>query len=154
MSSLLEAVESKDTLSIRKYLKSYITVDPADGNGTIKKALQEIASKSLNVWEEHDGGELKQSRQDWNENYFVDLQVDLRMNFSKERYMHMLEVGKVVFPAPVSQPKPAPSQTTGHWTKTITTGTGKTEKKNRTLIWAGIAVVVLGVIVIKLIKNG
>lgn len=157
MNNLFQAVENENIADIKNYLKAYITGDPADADNSIKTALKKIEMKSLNVWEQHDGTTFNMSRNNWTQDYFVDLQVDLRMNFSKERYMHMLEVGKVAFPTPVEQPKSKTQTTKANNSSYNQTANGTESKKDQTLLYmgiAGVAVVVLAVVLVKLIKNG
>lgn len=155
MNKLFQAIELEDISEIEIYLKAFITGNPSDSDNTIKQALKQIESKNLNVWEKHDGATFQNNRKDWTEDYFVDLQVDLRMNFSKERFMHMLEVGKEAFPASVEQPKVTIKQNE-ITSKTTSTTNNTNRKKDRTLLYmgiAGVAVVVLAVVLVKLIKN-
>lgn len=157
MNKLFQAIEAKDAEEIEIYLKAFITSNPADTNNTIKQALQKIESMNISLWEKHDGAEFKTNRQEWIEDYFVDLQVDLRMNFSKERYMHMLEVGKIAFPTKLGQSKTTTQSMKNKNPNNNTLKDGTEPKKGQTLLYmgvAGVAVVVLAVVLVKIIKNG
>ena len=92
-----EALGTKDVKRIRNLLKAYITADPSDTNDTIKLALLDIRDSGITVFEQPDDVMIQNDRSRWTEEYFVDLQVRLRNNFSEERYMHMLEVGEHVY---------------------------------------------------------
>lgn len=98
MSRFEEAVMTNDTKMIRNLLKAYITGNPADTEKTIENALETLNKSDMTVFDPADGKELVMDKSCWTEEYFVDLQVDLRNNFSEERYKHMLEVGGHVYP--------------------------------------------------------
>ncbi|WP_214828346.1 hypothetical protein [Exiguobacterium sp. s26] len=98
MSRFEEAVMTNDRKMIRNLLKAYITGNPADTDKTIKDALKTLDESNITVFDQADDKELVMDRACWTEEYFVDLQVDLRNNFSEERYKHMLEVGAHVYP--------------------------------------------------------
>lgn len=158
MNKLLQAVEIGDISEIEIYLKAFITGDPADSDNSIKMALKQVEMKNLNIWEQHDGASFNTNRATWTQDYFVDLQVDLRMNFSKERFMHMLEVGKLAFPMPVEQPKVAQPNvvTKSNTYPNNSAQNGTSGKKDQTLLYmgiAGVAVVVIAVVLVKLLKN-
>lgn len=158
MNNLLQAVTNGNMSEIKNYLKAYITGDPADTDNSIKSALKQIEMKNLNIWEQHDGATFNTSRSAWTQDYFVDLQVDLRMNFSKERFMHMLEVGKLAFPMPVEQPKVVQPKvvTKSNTYPNNSPQNGTSGKKDQTLLYmgiAGVAVVVIAVVLVKLLKN-
>lgn len=98
MNKMDEALATKDVKRIRNLLKAYITADPADSNNTIKLTLLDIRERGITVFEKSDDVMIQNDRSLWTEEYFVDLQVRLRNNFSEERYKHMLEVGAYVYP--------------------------------------------------------
>jgi hypothetical protein len=153
MSKLTDAINNENISDIRNSLKANLTADPADMNNFIKSALRQVEQKNLPIWQEHDGATFNTNRSAWTEDYFVDLQVDLRMNFSKERFLHMLEVGKVAFPAPVVQPS-AQVKSTSNGSRPQSTSQGSNGgKKNISLLLVGLAVVILIAIIVKLMKN-
>lgn len=164
MNKLIKAIEIGNILDTKNYLKAYITGDPTDSDNSIKAALKQIETENLSVWDKHDGAVFNMNKDAWTQDYFVDLQVDLRMNFSKERFLHMLEVGKVAFPMSieqpiqVAQPKVTVSKPSNQTISSQTTNSnGTSVKKNQPLLYGGIAavaVVVLVVVLIKLMKNG
>ena len=98
MNKMDEALATKDVKRIRNLLKAYITADPADSSNTIKLTLLDIRESGITVFEKSDDVMMQNDRSRWTEEYFVDLQVRLRNNFSEERYKHMLEVGAHVYP--------------------------------------------------------
>lgn len=152
----MQAITNQNEMEIKNCLKAYITADPSDLDNSIKKALKQIEIKKINVWEQHNGDSLNTNQVTWTQDYFVDLQVDLRMNFSKERFAHMLEVGKVAFPAPVEQINLSKKTISSESSKMNTSQKGTSGKKDQTLLYmgiTGIAVVILTIVLVKLLKN-
>lgn len=162
MSKLLLSVEARDISDIQSYLKANITVNPNDSENVMKTALKQIELKNLPVWEQHDGATFNTNQAGWTQDYFVDLQVDLQMNFSKERFTHMLDVGKAAFPIIATESTQTNTQGVAP-SKSLTQSRGKkmsstssvNGKKDQTLLYGGIAavVVILAIVLIKMIKN-
>jgi hypothetical protein len=156
MSKLDQAIAEKNIISLRNLLKAYLTGDPADSNSTIQQSLNKIQASGIDIWQSHDGKTLNTaSPATWDEDYFVDLQVDLRMNFSQARFIHMLEVGKKVYGSFVSQSKAQPTQSslptsTKPYTQSVNIG-----KKNSALMWGAVALgaVILTAVIIKMINT-
>lgn len=98
MSRFEDALMKNDTKTIRNLLKAYITGNPADTDKTIENALTILNESNTMIFDQADDKLFILDRSLWTEEYFVDLQVDLRNNFSEERYRHMLEVGAYVYP--------------------------------------------------------
>lgn len=142
MIKLEQAIEEKDITSIQNILKAYLTSDPSDSKNTIKSVLQEVEDKKIDIWEEHDGKILLSSP--WNEEDFLDLQVDLRMNFSKERFNHLVDMGEEVYG---SEKKSAPNLSSG--TKIVSED--QQSKKSQAMKW-GIMAIAIGVLIILLVK--
>lgn len=143
MSKLNQAIEENNATNIRNMLKAYITSDPTDSRGMIKKALQQTYNNKIDVWEEHDGKEFPSIP--WTEENFLDLQVDLRMNFSKERFMHLLEVGEEVYglgAKTISQSSSPKEEADSH---------NNQPKKSQAMKW-GIMAITAGILIILLIK--
>lgn len=101
LSYLEGAVKNKDIAEIRIAILSYIkkclgdTNEIEDAINYIKNSLSELEYNE--IWEEHDGISLEKNKNNWNKNYFSSVEVDLSDNFSKERFKHILEVGKYVY---------------------------------------------------------
>ncbi|EOQ16029.1 hypothetical protein KQ3_04943 [Bacillus cereus B5-2] len=155
MNKLNQAITEKNIVGLRNLLKAYITGDPADSDATIKNSLQKIYANGIDVWQPYDGKELNMSSNTWNEDYFVDLQVDLRMNFSKERYLHMLEVGKKVYGVSVVASPTLPTQTVRTSTSNQQYMKVDNKKKSKALVWgiAALGAFILGIVLIKMIKT-
>lgn len=98
MSRFEDALMRNDIKTIRNLLKAYITGNPADTDKTIENALTTLNGSNTVIFDQADDKLFILDRSLWTEEYFVDLQVDLRNNFSEERYRHMLEVGAHVYP--------------------------------------------------------
>ena len=98
MSKLDQAIAEKNIFGLKNLLKAYLTGDPTDFNAISNKVFKKLAKKTGLIYGNIMTEKLNtSSKESWDEDYFVDLQVDLRMNFSKERFLHMLEVGKGIF---------------------------------------------------------
>ena len=101
LSYLEDAVKSKNIKDIRRSLRSYIkkclgdTEEIKDALNYVKMSLSEEEYKS--IWEEYDGIKLEDDKNKWNKYYFASVEVDLSDNFSKERFNHILEVGRYVY---------------------------------------------------------
>ncbi|PHE67323.1 hypothetical protein [Bacillus wiedmannii] len=155
MNKLNQAITEKNIVGLRNLLKAYITGDPADSDATIKNSLQKIYANGIDVWQPYDGKELNMSSNTWNEDYFVDLQVDLRMNFSKERYLHMLEVGKKVYGVSVVASPTLATQTVRISTSDQQNTKVNNRKKAKALVWGitALGAFILGIVLIKMIKT-
>lgn len=101
LSYLEDAVKIKNTKDIRIALLSYIkkclgdTDEIVDALNYVKNSLTEDAYKL--IWETYDGIKLESDKSKWNKYYFASVEVDLADNFSKERFNHILEVGRHVY---------------------------------------------------------
>lgn len=97
MSKFEDALTKNDTKLARNLLKVYITGDPTDTDKVIENALISLKTSDIVIFDQADNKLLILDKNLWTEEYFVDLQVDLRDNFSEERYRHMLDVGSHVY---------------------------------------------------------
>lgn len=101
LSYLEDAVITKDVKDIRIAILSYIkkclgdTQEIEDAVSYIRKSLSDLEYQS--IWEKYDGLFLDNNKNNWNKNYFASMEVDLADNLSKERFNHILEVGKYVY---------------------------------------------------------
>lgn len=146
MNKLNQAIEENNITDIRNILKAYMTSDPTDSNKQIQTILEEIANKEVDIWEEHDRNELNLSS--WSEEDFLDLQVDLRMNFSRERFMHMLDVGKEVY----GSEKNTDLLKMNRNSAVNSTATGSDQPKKSQTMSRGIVAIAVGVLVILIWK--
>ena len=101
LSYLENAVISKDIKDIRIAILSYIkkclgdTHEIEEAVNYIRESLSD--SEFNNIWEVHDGLSLDNNQSNWDKNYFASVEVDLSDNFSKERFEHILKVGRYVY---------------------------------------------------------
>lgn len=101
LSYLEDAVKNKNSKDIRRSIRSYIKKCLGDTNEIIDAV--KYVEKSLTVeeyndlWEPYDGIKLESDKSKWNKYYFASVEVDLADNFSKERFKHILEVGRHVY---------------------------------------------------------
>lgn len=156
MSKLDQAIAEKNIVGLQNLLKAYLTGDPTDSNATIKQSLQKVQASGIDIWEQHDGKILNtSSKESWDEDYFVDLQVDLRMNFSKERFLHMLEVGKKVYAIPLKQATTGSTIVSSSTSQKIHTQLVDSGKKNSALKWGAVALgaVILMAVIIKIVNS-
>lgn len=156
MSKLDQAIAEKNIIGLRNLLKAYLTGDPTDSNATIKQSLQKVQENRIDIWEQHDGKILNtSSREAWDEDYFVDLQVDLRMNFSKARFLHMLEVGKKVYEIPAKQIATGPTFASRPTSQKTNIQLVDNRKKNSALKWGAVALgaVILMSVIIKIVNS-
>lgn len=93
----MDAVNSGDIQEIKIAICLYIDKDPADYRGDIKKAINYLDSKGIDIWQEHKEIEPLKSKDQWDRDYIGLLQSDLMHNFSRERLNNILKVGKYVY---------------------------------------------------------
>ncbi|WP_053400313.1 hypothetical protein [Priestia koreensis] len=156
MSKLDQAITEKNIVRLQNLLKAYLTGDPTDSNETVKESLQKIQVNGIDIWQHHDGKILHtSSKESWDEDYFVDLQVDLRMNFSKERFLHILEVGKKVYANPAKQLATVTHHASRPTAQKTYIKLADSGKKKSALLWGTVAVgaVILMAVVIKMINS-
>ncbi|MFJ8234194.1 hypothetical protein ACIQ34_00455 [Ureibacillus sp. NPDC094379] len=111
MSKLNEAINSNNIRGIKSAILAYLSADPLDQSGEIKNAISAVDSKGIILWESHDDTELLQNPTSWTKDYFAELQSHLITNFSKERLVHALKVGRHAYREELNRPKQAaPSQ--------------------------------------------
>lgn len=79
----IEAVESGKKVRVRIMLKDIMLVDPT--MRTFDEMIKYAASKMNDVYDEHDGEQLKYDTMEWNESYLSYQMVTVVNNFSKER---------------------------------------------------------------------
>ncbi|HFU6606106.1 hypothetical protein PDJ82_22745 [Bacillus cereus group sp. TH43LC] len=94
---LVEAVSSKDLKKIRVALSTYLSKNPTDEGNEVTNVLKYVQQNfNGDLWEVQDERALEQDSSKWTKDYLGYLKSDLRNNFSKERFDHIIEVGKVV----------------------------------------------------------
>lgn len=85
-----ELLVSKDSEEMRAFLNNCLLWNAEDID-TIKKCVDEF-SKVPGVFDKHDNGKLDNNKNKYTNEYLIDLNTELTFNFSKERYLHALNV--------------------------------------------------------------
>lgn len=162
LSYLEEEVKNKNIKGIRRSISSYITKCLGDTE-EIKDAIKYIeksltASEFASIWEDYDGLKLENDKSKWNKTYFSSVGVDLEDNFSKERFDHILEVGRYVYGTtkPVTQTVVNESKSTNNNTTTKKSFSVSKEDNDNFLKIALIAgaIILLGMpLVVKMLKK-
>ncbi|KAA2397405.1 hypothetical protein ACX16Y_20320 [Bacillus cereus] len=156
---LVEAVSSGELKRIRVALSTYLTKNPINEGEEITNALIYV-QKNFNeeLWEMQDERKLKQDASKWTKAYLADLKSDLRNNFSKERFNHIMEVGKVVYQKKKlahmdSQPERAlPKTTKSETSSKVSVNRSRMSKKGK-LVISGILVAVAAAAIVYLMKE-
>lgn len=152
MTKLEQAIQEKNIASVRNILKSYLSSDPSDSDSVIEQSLKQIKTARLDVWEPHDLATLETDKSEWDEDYFINLHVDLRMNFSEERYKHMLKVGRRLYSSSLKE-----SSSTSSIRPVMTPSSSSVDgvKKNNALLWGAVAVgaVIIVSVIIKVVNS-
>lgn len=78
-----DAVENGKKLRVRIMLKDSMLVDPTMRQ--FDEMLNHVSLKMQDLYDEHDGENLKYNRSDWDESYLNSQMVAVVSNFSKER---------------------------------------------------------------------
>lgn len=81
---------SKDIEEIRAFLNNCLLWNASDID-TIRSCVNKF-SKVEGVFDRHDNEELNKNKERYTSEYLIDLNTELTFNFSKERYLHALEV--------------------------------------------------------------
>lgn len=90
-----DAVEDKDIRKIRIMMEDSLLIDPT----FVQFNEMENTVKGLkNLYDVHDGKELRMFKSTWDEDYMNDLMVEVVMNFSHERINHLKEVVQYLYP--------------------------------------------------------
>lgn len=160
LSYLEEEVKNKNIKGIRRSISSYIkkclgnTDEIRQAVNYIEKSLTQ--SEFDSIWEEYDGLKLDRDKNNWNKSYFASLQGDLRYNFSKERFEHILEVGRYVYGITKSVTQKAVNESKDKNTpdKAKVYSKESNNSVNLTLLLVGGAILLLGIpLVVKMLKK-
>ena len=117
-----QAVQNEDVLSVRIMMKDSLLVDPTFVEFN---AMEKAASSMARLYDEHDGKELIEDRNLWNEDKVM---VKVLSNFSHKRVNHLKEV--VRYLRPVTKTVAPKKEQTSHQTY-ITTQKGSYEEEKR-----------------------
>lgn len=114
---LIEAVNNRDIEKVRLALGTYLTKNPTNDQNEVVQATEYAENRmSEPLWVQHDGMHIEKDSTKWTTDYLGQLKSDLRYNFSKERFLFIIEVGKKVRPlkgraTPTQNTKQQPSRT-------------------------------------------
>ncbi|HDR6309418.1 TPA: hypothetical protein QCU60_001239 [Bacillus cereus] len=156
---LVEAVSSKELKKIRVALSTYLSKNPTDEGNEVTNVVKYVQQNfNGDLWEVQDERALEQDSSKWTKDYLGYLKSDLRNNFSKERFDHIIEVGKVVRKKKTtlhmdSQPERVLQKTTkSETTRKVSVNRSRISKKGQ-LVISGILVAVAAAAVVYLMKE-
>ena len=90
-----EAVESGNVLRVRIMMKDSLLVDPTFAEFN---AMERASASMTGLYDEYDGKELIEDRNQWNDEYMNKVMVKVLSNFSHERIDHLKEVVRYLRP--------------------------------------------------------
>lgn len=85
-----ELLIAKDAEEMRAFLNNCLLWNAEDMN-TIIECVKEF-SKIDGVFDKHNNERINNNKENYTNEYLIDLNTDLTFNFSKERYLHALDV--------------------------------------------------------------
>ena len=96
-----KAIEEKDYLCLKSYIVSALRFDSTFERGEAQKAIDIINVETPEIFEEYmqKSYEKRLPREEWTEDYFIELTFWFQNNFAIERISHIKEVGKAVYPS-------------------------------------------------------
>ena len=121
-----EAVQSGNVRRVRIMMQDSLLVDPTF---TEFNAMEKAASSMVGLYDEHDGKDLIEDRNMWNDDYMDKVMVKVLSNFSHERIDHLKEV--VRYLRPVAKTVAPKKEQTSHQTCTTTKKGSYEEEKRR-----------------------
>ena len=149
MSKLTEALYAKDIRNIKSSIISYLTADPLDKSGEIKKAIATIDANGIAAWQPHDEDTpLYTDTSNWTKEYFADLQAHLVTNFSKPSLELALKVGRHAYREELNRQKQPVRTTQSTYSSQNRSGNDDMGK----ILVAGAAVIAVGIVIYILAK--
>lgn len=94
-----DAVSNSDIKSIRIMMRDSLLVDLTFSD---YYAMAKEAEKLDGLYDIYDGRPLEMDKRLWNDDYVIELRVQIIDNFSSERIKHLMEVIRYLRPAPAS----------------------------------------------------
>lgn len=121
-----EAVRSGNVRRVRIMMKNSLLIDP-----TFEEfhAMEKVAASMAGLYDEHDGKELVDDRNSWNDEYMNRVMVKVLSNFSQERLDHLKEV--VRYLRPVTETVSPKKEQTSHHNYSTTRQDPYEEEKRR-----------------------
>lgn len=120
-----EAIKSGNVRRVRIMMKDSLLVDPTFAEFN---AMEKAASSMAGLYDEHDGKELIEDRNLWNDDYMDKVMVKVLSNFSHERIDHLKEVVRYLRPA-AKTVAPKKEQTSHQTYNTTRKGSYEEEKR-------------------------
>lgn len=113
---LKESVENKDLDMIRGALIGILQADPATKTHKLENGIRYAESYGINVFEEEMNPkyQINNNKDEWDSRYFARALAYLSNNFTKERLLHAIEVGRATHQEqynadePIQKPKTTP----------------------------------------------
>lgn len=103
---LIEAVEQNDLKKIRAALSTYLSKNPTNDNKEVTYAVAYVNQHFQgDLWDTHDNRPFEENLSNWSKDYLAGLKSDLRNNFSKQRFDHILLVGQEIYKKKQVSPK-------------------------------------------------
>lgn len=103
---LIDAVEQNDLKKIRAALSTYLSKNPTNENKEVTDAVAYVNQHFQGgLWDAPDDRPFEENPSNWSKDYFAGLKSDLRNNFSKQRFVHILSVGQEIYKKKQVSPK-------------------------------------------------
>lgn len=133
---LKESVENKDVSMVRGALVGILQADPVTATSELENSIRYAEENGIDVFAQESDPSLSvnMNKEDWNDRYFARTLTYLRHNFTKERLLHAIEVGRATQCVQPQASVPASTQKkqTGSAQRQAPSGkttTGKTTKR-------------------------
>lgn len=121
-----EAIQSGNVRRVRIMMKNSMLVDPTFEE---YRTMEKAASGMEGLYDEHDGKELVEDKDSWNDEYMNRVMVKVLSNFSHERLDHLKEV--VRYLRPVTKSEASKQEQTSHHNYSTTRQDSYEEEKRR-----------------------
>lgn len=120
-----EAVQSGNVRRVRIMMKNSLLVDP-----TFEEfhSMEKASASMTELYDEHDGKDLIEDRNMWNDDYMDKVMVKVLSNFSHERVDHLKEVVRYLRPV-AKTVAPKKEQTSNQTCTTTKKGSYEEEKR-------------------------
>jgi hypothetical protein len=92
-------IQEGDIIRIRAMLKAFLTADPADSEERAQRHLLYARERIPELFEQHSAAiDMESNQTKWSAEYRDLAAGALLANFSEDRFQHLVEVGKHVYP--------------------------------------------------------
>ena len=109
---LKESVENKDVSMVRGALVGILQADPVTATSELEESIRYAEENGVDVFAQENDSSLSVNlnKEEWTDRYFARTLTYLRHNFTKERLLHAIEVGRATQSAQPKSPAPTPVQ--------------------------------------------